>query len=179
MKTIIIGLGNPVLGDDGVGWHVAEIVRQHLNDPELTGQQIDIEFLSLGGLGLMEHMIDYDRAILIDAINLEKDSLGTVYCYDLNELPNPGLGHTASSHDTTLQNALEVGKKLGAQLPAVVKLIAIESPYVFDFSEQLTPEMEDAVPHAAQAVINALKNENHTQQFQPPKLVREKEVNQL
>lgn len=55
MKTIVVGLGNPILGDDGVGWRVAEDIQKQL--PQFLSQaesKIDVTRLSLGGLGLME-----------------------------------------------------------------------------------------------------------------------------
>ena len=54
-KLLIVGLGNPILGDDGVGWHVAECIQQLL-------PQIEVFCLSLGGLSLMEYLIEIGRA---------------------------------------------------------------------------------------------------------------------
>jgi len=53
MKTLIIGLGNPMLGDDGVGWRVAEKVCRELPADE----SVIVDCLSLGGISLMEHLI--------------------------------------------------------------------------------------------------------------------------
>ena len=68
MKTMVIGLGNPILGDDGVGWKVAEEVRKQLP----CDMSVNVDCLSVGGISLMEHLIGYDRAILIDAFALEE-----------------------------------------------------------------------------------------------------------
>ena len=73
-STLIIGLGNPILGDDGAGWRVAQEVRSRLGG--LHSEQVDIECLSVGGLGLMEHMIGYRRAIIVDAITTGEGSEG-------------------------------------------------------------------------------------------------------
>src|SRR5215212_8239361 len=108
MKTIVIGLGNPILGDDGVGWKVAEEVRKQLTPSPLTplptGERgdVDIEFLSLGGISLMEHLIGYERAILIDAFNSNQET-GSVIVSKLNELPDYSAFHITSVHDTSLR----------------------------------------------------------------------------
>ncbi len=63
-KTLIIGLGNPLISDDSVGLRVARRLRdvlRHRNDIEVTEDY-------WGGLRLMERMIGFDRAIVIDAI---------------------------------------------------------------------------------------------------------------
>ena len=65
MKTLVIGLGNPILGDDGVGWRVAERVQQQIRDPS-----IEVDFHAGGGLSLMERLGGHGGAVLIDGINL-------------------------------------------------------------------------------------------------------------
>src|ERR1044071_3125435 len=92
MKTIVIGLGNPVLGDDGVGWRIAEEVHNQL-DPAL---HINVDYLSLGGISLMEHLIGYERVILIDAFYSNEES-GSIHVSRLEELPNYSAYHITSA----------------------------------------------------------------------------------
>jgi hydrogenase maturation protease len=61
-----------------------------------------------------------------------------------------------SSHDTTLQNALKVGRDLGAALPQEITIVAVEAHNVYDFSEQLSPEVAAAIPSAVHMVIDLL-----------------------
>ena len=160
MKTIIIGLGNPILGDDGIGWRVAEKVEAILYEQKSGNEHarnIDIECLSVGGLTLMEHLIDYDHAILIDAITSGQSPLGHVSFFPINELPNRAVGHFSSAHDTTLQNAIQAGRKMGVQLPMRIDIVAIEAQAVFDFTEQLSPPIAAAIPKAVQTVMELLK----------------------
>lgn len=167
MKTIVIGLGNPILGDDGVGWKVAEEVNKQLTSPPtpadralrrlLKGEenQVEVEFLSLGGISLMEHLIGYERAILIDAVTSDQE-LGSVIVSNLNELPDYSAFHIASAHDTSLQNALKLGKAMGARLPKEVIVVGVATDHIYDFSESLTPAVAQAVPKATKIVINLL-----------------------
>jgi hydrogenase maturation protease len=64
MKTLILGLGNPLLKDDSVGLRVAQEVETLI--PEGMGIEVGLDYW--GGLRLMERMIGFDRAIIIDAI---------------------------------------------------------------------------------------------------------------
>ena len=162
MKTLIVGLGNPILGDDGVGWHIAKLVGQKIQAESLDLEQVDIDSLSLGGLSLMEHLVGYDRAILIDAIHIERGPLGSVYRFMLEELPDPGAGHTSSVHDTTLQTALKMGRTLGMKLPDQITVIAIEAHIDYTFTESLSPPVAAAVPVAAEMVLEALGNPRQT-----------------
>ena len=137
-KTLIVGLGNPLLGDDGVGWRVAEEVERRLPKSVQTSEvsgPVEIDCLSLGGLSLMERMIGYDRVILIDSIETGQRPTGSVRRFALDELPDPTAGHSASAHDTSLLTALQMGRAMGVALPDRVIVVAIESPHVYDFSE--------------------------------------------
>jgi len=155
-KTLIVGLGNPLLGDDGVGWIVAE----HLREKQLLSPDVEIDTLALGGIGLMERLIGYQRAIIIDALKTGHFPTGSVHSFGLDELENPFAGHLGSAHETNLQTALVLGRELGADLPDEVTVIAIESPYIYDFSDQLSPEVAAAVEIAAQVVSNLLASTN-------------------
>lgn len=152
MKTILIGLGNPILGDDGVGWKVIEYLQQYCSLPT----SVEVDCLALGGISLMERMVGYDRAVLVDAIVTQQQPLGSIMCCDINDLPNQAAGHMASTHDTTLPVALQVGRSMGAKLPEQISIVAIESQDVYDFSEELTPPVSAAVSGAAQMVLNIL-----------------------
>lgn len=156
MKTLVIGLGNPLLGDDGVGWRVAEEIGKTL--PRLEDRPaLEVDVHSGGGLSLMERLAGYDRAIIVDAINLGHGRVGEVRCFDLYDLPDPASGHLASAHETNLQTALAVGRTMRVPLPGQVTVVAIESSPVYDFSEDLTPPVAAAVVVAARQVLELLE----------------------
>ncbi len=148
-STLIVGLGNPILGDDGVGWHVASKLRNLTTD-------VDIECLSLGGLSLMEHFIGYDQVIVIDSIQTRNGSIGQVYTFPLEELPDLSSAHTSAAHDTSLITALKLGREMGASLPDKVMVVAVEAARIYDFSEELSAEVANAIPMATIAAMKLL-----------------------
>jgi hydrogenase maturation protease len=153
VRTVIIGLGNPILRDDSVGLHVARQARAAL------GEGSDITFLeeSVGGLRLMEQMVGFDRAILIDAICSGRTP-GTVLTLDPREMRTQ---HSASSHDVNLPTALALGRRSGARLPAddQIQIIAIEALDVETFGEVMTEAVAAAVPRAVERVLAVLDQE--------------------
>jgi hydrogenase maturation protease len=158
MKTIIVGLGNPILGDDGVGWKVAEQVQKQLTSsplPKGEGSQVDVEFLSLGGISLMEHLIGYQRAILIDAVAFDQEP-GSIIVSKLSEMPDTSAFHITSIHDTSLQNALKLGKTMGADLPEQVIVVGIVTNRIYDFGEELSQPVANSLSKATQIVIELL-----------------------
>ncbi len=153
MKTIVIGLGNPILGDDGVGWRVAEDIKSPV-DLSLN-INVDIDYLAVGGISLMEHLIGYDRVILIDAF-ISDNEPGSIMVSTLNGLPDCSMFHMTSTHDTSLQNAMKLGRALGARLPDDVTIVGISIRPVFDFCQELSAPLQKSIPKAAQIVIDLL-----------------------
>lgn len=143
-RTRVIGLGNPILGDDGVGWRVAEAVRA-----ELAGQDVEVLCLAVGGVSLMEQLVGCDRALLVDAV-VTGGRPGEVVSRPLDALGDPACGHTASTHDTTLATALALGRALQAPLPDDVWVVGVEVDprRLHEFNEDLSPEVAAAVPRA-------------------------------
>ncbi len=154
MKTIIIGLGNPILSDDGVGWKVVEELKSNI---EYRESNIEFDCASLGGLSLMERMVGFQRAILVDSIETGQHPAGTVNIFPLEVLTNPMAGHSASAHDTSLITALETARKIGIDVPDSVMVVAIEAKNVYDFSEELSPAVAEAVPVACEAILELLE----------------------
>jgi hydrogenase maturation protease len=171
MKTLIIGLGNPILGDDGVGWVVAEQVRAALSNRQSSPQLpsppgrgaggegiVEVDCASLGGLSLMERLTGAERVILIDSIFTGEKAVGTVSQFSLDALPDLTAGHSGSAHDTSLRNALNVGRSMHIPLPedGNVIIVAIEAERVYDFSQELSPAVAGAVPQAVRMVLDLI-----------------------
>jgi len=75
----------------------------------------------------------------------------------LDQLPNYSALHTTSAHDTSLQNAMELGRIMGAQLPEDVMIVGIATRHAFDFSDELSPPVARVVRSTAMIVLDMLK----------------------
>jgi hydrogenase maturation protease len=150
MKTLILGLGNPLLKDDSVGLRVAQEVETLI--PEGMGIEVGLDYW--GGLRLMERMIGFDRAIIIDAICTDAPP-GTIHLLTPDDMPTQ---RSSSVHDVNLITALKLGGEAGVHLPAMkdILLIGIEAADVHTFDESLSADVEEALPAAVAAVMNAL-----------------------
>ena len=163
--TLVLGLGNPILGDDGVGWRVVEEIEALLGARTPAGDgpcrpgtdRVEVDRLSLGGLRLMERLIGYERAILVDAIATGEEPPGTVRCLRLDDLPDRGRDRLASAHDSSLGAALFLGRALGAQLPGAPWVVAVEADLDVEVTDQLSPAVAEAVPRAAAEVMRLLE----------------------
>ena len=158
LRTLVLGLGNPIRGDDGVGWRVVEMLQANLAKAfGKPSQGFEFDTLAGGGLNLMERLVGYDRAILVAAMQSGKEP-GSVQVFPLEALDNPSAGHLGSTHETNLLTALEIGRRLGVHLPPVggVMIVAVEAQPVFEFSEELSLPVARAVPEVVEKVMNFL-----------------------
>ena len=153
MKTLILGLGNPILTDDGVGVRVAQEIQKQLP----IGSPIEVTEVSIGGLTLMESMIGYGRVFLIDAIQTKKGTPGSIYRMTVDDLQaiSP-TQHSASPHDASLITSLEVGRRMGIALPDEIIIYAVEVENVLDFNEQPTRMVAEAIPKLTKIILEEI-----------------------
>ncbi|MBC8332640.1 MAG: hydrogenase maturation protease [Anaerolineae bacterium] len=156
-KIIVIGLGNPILTDDGVGVKVAYDVEKALGANIPTN--LTITEASVGGLRLMELLVGYDRVILIDALLTNNGhEPGTIHQMTLADLRHISpTQHSASAHDTSLVTALEAGIEIGLHLPTEFSIYAVGVTNILDFSEEPTPAVADAIPKVVAMVLEELQ----------------------
>ena len=150
MKTLVLGLGNPILSDDSVGLRVIDQLKARFNE-------LDVVFVqsSASGIRLLEEIIGYDRLIIIDAVQTRGGRAGKIYRIDPKDFDS--ARRTAPSHGLSFTGALELGKRLGLSLPQQITIFAIEAKDVSTFSEQCTPEVEKAIPVCAEMVAQELR----------------------
>ena len=156
MKTLVIGLGNPILTDDGVGIYVAREVARCLP----ADAEVEVIELATGGMALMEAMVGFKRCILIDAIWQPENMTGRVVVLDAGQLLD--TLNVASTHDLDLPTALRLGRSLGAFLPAdeAIQIVAVTAHDVLVFGESPTPRVAAAVRYAAAKVLGLLGYES-------------------
>ena len=155
MKTIVLGVGNPILRDDGVGVHVVKQLKQHVNDPNVT-----LDEAQTGGMNLLDMIRGYDKAILIDAIKIKHAQPGEVKRFLLSDFSSV---HSYNPHDVTLLEALRLAEKLGEdQIPHEIVVIGIVlEEMALEFGERLSPTVATAVPKAVEMTLSELgKNLN-------------------
>lgn len=155
--TLVVGLGNPILGDDGVGWRVVEALEDRLADDAVRRAAGDVELdrVAVGGLSLMERLVGYDRVVLVDAV-LGADRPGTVSIGSLAETTCRLPGHLDSAHDVPLTEALSAGRALGAHLPDDITVVGVAVRCVDVFDEALSPQVGAALGVAVDGILTVL-----------------------
>jgi hydrogenase maturation protease len=149
MKALVLGIGNPILSDDGVGIEVAREVEKNLNDP-----QVAVSETSAAGLSLLDSMLGYDKVIIIDAIQTKGGKAGQIYRMEPEDFSS--AKRLSSPHQINLVTALELGKMLNLAMPREITVFAIEAQDIATFSEKCTPEVEKAIPEVVKMVLENL-----------------------
>lgn len=150
MKVLVLGVGNPILSDDGVGIHVA----RELKKKGLKG--VEVEELAASGLELLDLVRGYDKVIIIDAIQTKNGVPGHLHV--LEEKDFERAIHGSSPHGINIATALALGRKLVPdEMPKEVVFFAIEAEDLVNVSETLTPKVEEALPRIVGEVRKQLE----------------------
>ncbi len=149
--VVIIGMGNPLLSDDGVGIAVARAVAERLR------HRNDLALLELhtGGIRLMEAMAGYRQAVVVDAM-LSGAPAGTLKRFDAMDFVTSK--NTFSSHDTDFATAYDLGRMAGVPLPEQVSFWGIEALEFDLFGERFTAEVAAALPGAVNRIVDEIVN---------------------
>ena len=149
MKTLVLGLGNPILSDDGVGIKVAHEVANQFNSPQVT-----VAETSAAGLSLLDSIVGYDQVIIIDAVQTEKGQPGQIYRMEPEDFSL--TKHFSSPHQINLATSLELGNALDLAMPQEITIFAVEAKDITTFSEKCTTKVEQAIPKLVKMVMEEL-----------------------
>ncbi len=150
MSTLILGIGNPILTDDGGGIKIAQKIKEENPELEVIGT-------SEAGITLLDLIAGYDKLIIIDSIKTEGGKPGILYKVKLGDL-KPSKDCTSSqSHGIGISTALELGKRLGYKIPEYISLYAVEIKDNTTFGEKCTEEVEQRMPIVVKQIMRKEK----------------------
>ncbi|HUT42320.1 MAG TPA: HyaD/HybD family hydrogenase maturation endopeptidase [Gammaproteobacteria bacterium] len=152
-KTLILGIGNTLLSDEGVGVHMLDYLRRH--HPELSGAQ----FLDGGTLSftLAPYIETAEHLVVVDAAELMAPP-GTVQVFTGDEMDRFAGRTKRSVHEVSLGDLLCIAH-LTDCIPAHRALVAIQPEFV-DWGHALSNPVKRALPQAARRVLTLLHQWN-------------------
>jgi hydrogenase maturation protease len=147
-KTLILGLGNTILRDDGAGIYVAREIGKRVRNTDVV-----VKEASLGGLELLELMKGFDRVVLIDAILTGSHEVGSLIELTVDDLKG---GSAMSRHQVSFSEALELGRKVGMDLPEEIRIYGIEVLDARTFTESCTDEVGKRISEIAEEIVHTV-----------------------
>lgn len=148
MKTLILGIGNSILGDDGIGVCAAQELATKISDENTTVMDVGVD-----GLNLLEIIRGYDRLIVIDSIVTENGEVGEIYRLKPEQIYHPS-GFSVSPHHFNLATTLEIGKRLmPGEIPEEVTVFAVDTEEATEVTEEMTEKVRQALPRVVRLVL--------------------------
>ncbi len=148
MSTLVLGIGNPILTDDGVGIKIAQKLKEEK-------ARLEVIMTSEAGIILLELLAGYNKLIIIDSIKTGKGKPGDLYKLELEDLkPSKDF---SSSHGIGIATAFELGQKLGYRIPKYISIYAVEIKDNTTFSEKCTEEVEQRIPFIVKQIMRKEK----------------------
>ena len=149
IRVAVYGIGNMLLGDDGVGPAVARYLDTNFSFPA----GVVVEDLGTPSLDLPGYLVDFDAVIFIDAVDADA-APGTIRSYTRDEITAVAPGIHLSQHEPSINDALIVLDFAGGA-PRDVILIGVV-PQTLDNGVSLSDAVAKAVPQVAEIVLAEL-----------------------
>ena len=149
-KTLILGLGNDILTDDGIGPRLVRDLAQMIDDPN-----IQFDTACCGGLEIVEYIKGFEKVVFIDAIRSRDGKPGDVYYFIPSDFRE--TMHLSNLHDVNFLIALKLGNTLDMNLPSDLHIIAVEIIEDMEFSEEFTLPMKEKYPVIFEKVLVLLR----------------------
>jgi hydrogenase maturation protease len=148
-RILVLGLGNDILGDDAVGLLAARRLRAFL--PE----SVDVLEAAGGGIGLLDVLEGYDRALLLDSIATGIHAPGTILEFSSDDFRNLVA---PSPHYTGIPELLQLAEHLDIPFPKTIRILALEIADPYQIREGLSRSADRALPplvDLARQVVNS------------------------
>jgi len=135
-ELLILGVGNEILMDDGIGPKLTRALQQKFHS-----ENIKYDTLCLGGMELLEYIQGYKNVIFIDAIKTRDGIPGSVYYYTPDDFKE--TLHLSNLHDVSFLTALKMGKEIGLEIPEQIDIIAVEIIEDMVFGDSFTLPIQE------------------------------------
>lgn len=150
-RTLVLGMGNTMLRDDGIGIIVArECAARFGIDGGTSG--VEVRETNASGAALLTLLEGFDAAIVIDAIETREPQPGTIHVLDIGRFES--TSGAAAPHGMNIYTALEFGRRCGLAMPEKVSVVAVEALDTQNVGEEMTREVAAAAPAAVETVCN-------------------------
>jgi hydrogenase maturation protease len=146
MRTLVLGLGNELAGDDAVGLLAARAARSDLARSHPT---VEVLESSASGLALIELLAGYERAVIVDAVRTGRYPPGTVLELGLHEV---GRVRAPSTHQAGIPELAAVARRLGLAFPDRTVVLAVEVEDPLTLGRPLSPSVAAAIPEVVRRV---------------------------
>ena len=145
---ILIGLGSPIMSDDGIGLLVASEVHKRLRG-------FDLDITCGGGLEVVDIIQSYRVAVVIDAMVTGRFEPGALVRLDVDT--DITTLRSGPSHALNFVEAVEVARSCNAPLPETIVVYAIEVREVRTVSDKVSKVLLDRIPEIVEEIVQDMQ----------------------
>ncbi|MCP3960687.1 MAG: hydrogenase maturation protease [bacterium] len=145
--NLVVGLGNEIAGDDGVGIRAARWLERLLAGRE----DVEVVALPWAGFALLDMLAGRRRVAIVDCLVSGRHAPGTIVRLDESDFR--GSVRLVSFHDIDFATVLAFGRRMALPMPAEIAIWAVEGGTVDTFAEGLSAPVDAAVPRVADEVV--------------------------
>jgi hydrogenase maturation protease len=151
VRRLILGIGNTIMGDDGVGIYVIRMVKGR------TRSRADLQFKELGASGfkLVEEILGYDEVIIVDSYASTEADTGQIREFSPEDFED--TLHPSSPHGANFATALELYRNLQPdKMPRRIRILTIDIHTADAFGESLSGRVQDAAAKLAEMIVQEI-----------------------
>ena len=148
-RVLFLGIGNPILRDDAIGFIILNKLKERIHS-----ELFEFKTEAIGGWHILDIIKGYETVIIIDSIynNKVDEKIGSVSKLDLEDFA--AFVRPASPHDLNIITAIELGKKMGQQMPSRFIIFAINISPQYFFGDEISEELKGKTENIVNAILN-------------------------
>ena len=153
MKILILGIGNILFADEGIGVHFIHYIKEKYQVDSIH----QVDFLDGGTLAqhLIPIIVEYDYLIIIDTVNAQGVKKGEVYFFDFENVPS-GIDWQGSAHEVEMLQTLTMMDLVGDR--PTTKIIGIVPTIIEPIEFSLSQAVSEAVNTVEDTLIQHLRS---------------------
>ncbi|WP_053827950.1 HyaD/HybD family hydrogenase maturation endopeptidase [Helicobacter heilmannii] len=151
MKILVLGIGNILLGDEGVGVHLCKQLQYNYS---FSGQ--DVDFMDGGTMAqaLIPWIVEYEKILLLDCVSVAGAQVGEVFCFDFVQIPS-NITWAGSAHEVEMLQTLKLTALMG-DLPPTTIIGLVPEIALENTTFNLSPALQKGAQLATEKALEIL-----------------------
>jgi hydrogenase maturation protease len=151
VKSLVLGIGNTIMGDDGVGIYVARMVK----DSTQSRADLQVKELGVSGFKLVEEILGYDEVMIVDSYASGDTDAGQIREFGPEDFED--TLHASSPHGANFATALELYRSLRPdRIPRKIRIFTVNIHPTDTFGDSLSDPIREAALKLAEMIVREL-----------------------
>lgn len=152
-SIIVIGMGNPLLGDDAVGLLIVDELKKTVSK---TFADVDFKKNYSGGMDLLDDLLDKEKAVIVDCVKTGNKPSGYCHEFSIEHIDDITQPRIVDSHSLDLLTVLETGERCGFSIPKEIVIYGVEGTDFTEFCEEPTTAVREGMKEAIKKITQQL-----------------------